>query len=536
MNAMNNLVFQGDLFFELLDNQRFRTFWDDLHQSCPWATVFQRRDFVLSWYESFPQYTPIIVTDWDGEKMSGLIPLTKKNNLLLAAGLDLAEYQGWLSSMEKSDIFLRKALSSIQETFPKHVLYFKYLTDKVPVGLLTNQPEFKKKTFLRSFVHPLMETNTDVLQAELKKKNKKEKINRLNRLGELKFFEIKEINHFKSFIDEMALQSDFRKGAFYNKTFFHDEPERKTFLLRLLELGLLHVSALTVNGQLIACNAGIVGKDMVHLQGINSHSPFYSKYSPGILHFLFLGIELKKAGFRYFDLTPGGADGYKSMLATETRVAYEMWFTNAGDVLKKSFAENIKNKLKPILNGKALWAVDLSNLNMASMQLKLKLRFLKKRLKSSKSQEKSNFLKGESRFFPIQDLHNISPNDQRTINLNENHIPDLFLFDEKFSLVPRMDFFTDCITRIEYGHDMFTWVDGKKLKAVFWYIPVHAKTEWLAEKDTLRLPTLTCSYSNNMDHNTFRQVLVMLQRLLSNRQSEISQVQVEIGLNQTELV
>jgi CelD/BcsL family acetyltransferase involved in cellulose biosynthesis len=44
----------------------------------------------------------------------------------------------------------------------------------------------------------------------------------------------------------------------------------------------------------------------MHLQGMNTHAPSYARYSPGILHFLFLANSLAEEGIEMLDLTPSG--------------------------------------------------------------------------------------------------------------------------------------------------------------------------------------------------------------------------------------
>jgi hypothetical protein len=97
---------------------------------------------------------------------------------------------------------------------------------------------------------------------------------------------------------------------------------------------------------------------VVHLQGINSHSPFYSKHSPGILHFLMLGVALAEEGIPVFDLTPGGADGYKAILANRQETAYEWWFGPKAFALKTRTMESLKFKIKTRLEQKPVFGLD----------------------------------------------------------------------------------------------------------------------------------------------------------------------------------
>lgn len=500
MSENSVLIFQQDQAESLLNSPSFLKDWDLLLRECPWATVFQNRVFVRTWYESFSSYPKIIVCDWNGEQMKGILTLTLKGGQLTGAGLDLAEYQAWLSREEDSEDFLKAAFRSLQKEFPKTGLYLKYLNNRVPINSFQKNGFLRSNAVMRAYEHPLMETDVEVLDAELKKKNKKEKINRLKRLGELEFFEIEEKVEFLSLIDEMALQSDFRKGAFYNKTFFYDEPERKDFLLKLFDQGCLHVSGLKVGGEMIASNAGIMGTDVVHLQGINCHSPYYSKYSPGILQFLMLGIALKKSGFRYFDLTPGGADGYKSSLATESSTAYELWVLPAADAKKKRLSETLRDKVKPHLKGKRFLGEDLSNFFMVVLKIKLKLKFIPKKLNPFARKDYFHFLETDADLSPWTEIGKSQSLDLKGKTqfhfLQKDCIQDLLLFDESRSIRPRMDFLADCITRIEYGQVMYTLSVESRLLGVFWFIPSSAKNSKLRKEEDKRKELLTCSYFN----------------------------------------
>lgn len=131
----------------------------------------------------------------------------------------------------------------------------------------------------------------------------------------------------------------------FNLNFFLSDPLRQTFLLKLFEQKLLHVTILKLDEAIIASNVGATGKKWVHLQGVNTHDPSYAKYSPGILHFLMLGKQLAEEGMEVFDLTPG-ADTYKVGLATDYTTAHQLYIGNslgkvAGE-LKLLFVDNIK--------------------------------------------------------------------------------------------------------------------------------------------------------------------------------------------------
>ncbi|MCR9014627.1 GNAT family N-acetyltransferase [Aquiflexum gelatinilyticum] len=468
----------------LIINEDFLRAWDELHSFCPWATIFQSKDFVLTWFQCFTSHEPTIICDWDGKSISGLWVLTESNGRFTGPGFDLAEYQVWLSTPQRQNDFVESALKEFQKTFPSKSIYMKYVPGTTPLDVFKTSSFLKHHSFFRHYIHPIMQTDKESLQLELKKKNRKEKINRLNRIGELRFSRITDFKQFELLIDEMALQSDFRKGALYNKTFFFNEPHRKDFLLRLFDLGHVHVTSLSVDNILIASNVGIMGTDIVHLQGINCHSPFYSKYSPGILHFLMLGIELSDTNIPYFDLTPGGADGYKSILANKQGDAFEWWFGPKTFAWGVKFKENLKQKVKKGLEKQTNTAFNWKEIFDAYLIWKNYLMGFKNKILNAQIPFTTYFLGSKSTCIRLNVLDILRPYHGESLTENEtlsnpilrnNKISDLFFWDEKKAGIPRSSLFLDCLSRIEFGQQMFTLTQDNELFGVVWIIPIDAK-------------------------------------------------------------
>ncbi|MDO6440362.1 GNAT family N-acetyltransferase [Cyclobacterium sp. 1_MG-2023] len=465
-------IFLGEKANDLFKDEKFLEAWDQLFSLCPWATVFQSKEFVLTWYSIYNKYPSILLTDWDGRKLKGIFSLTINNKgEITAAGTNQAEYQVWLSTTEDSYSVLESSIKLIKMVFPNKPFLLKYLPPRSPVERFSMESKWSKEVILKTHLQPLMVSNEKLLAQELKKKNRKEKINRLRRKGDLSFEVISTIDEFLNIIDELILQSDFRKGAMYDKVIFQLETERKDFLIRLFELGLLHVSILKLDEEIIASNAGIAGKEMIHLQGINSHSPFYAKYSPGILHFLMLGIELGNAGINYFDLTPGGAKGYKEKLSNSSQEAYELKVLTPLKVKNELLRDAIKGKLKGLLEV-------LLKRNYQSFKIVQQIQNGKKKydLLSKKGLE---FFEcdGINRVFSSQSktyltLNSIGKEElPKGYKISENKMADLLNFDESKGIITRKDFLYDCMKRIEIGHCFFCLMFGDYLCAVLWYVP-----------------------------------------------------------------
>lgn len=477
---MGNLIFVSKQDAHLIFQEKlFLSCWKDLWERCPWATVFQSPDFVRNWFGCFPEYWPTIITDWDGDSMTGLWVLTETNGNFSAPGFDLAEYQVWIATPEVQGDFLEAALKEFAKRFPTSSIYLKYIPSLTPREAFLKSRFLQKRTAWRPYQQPLMSVDKALLQEELKKKNRKEKINRLKRLGDLQFSKTVDQETFKSQIDEMALQSDFRKGALYNKTFFHDEPQRKEFLMRLFALGHVHVTTLSVGEVLIASNAGIAGPKMVHLQGINSHSPYFSKHSPGILHFLMLGVALADEGIPVFDLTPGGADGYKAVLANEYATAYEWWFGSTNFAFKKRTVESLKLKIKAYLDKNLFFGLDSQGIQNKILRYRAST---KRRLNGSRPSYATHFLSevqaGDSDQILAGRMHSAVTESLNTgLAIKKNRIQDLFFWQEGRAGIPRNELFLDCLNRIEFGQQMFTLTEEENLVGIAWYISSDAKTQ-----------------------------------------------------------
>jgi CelD/BcsL family acetyltransferase involved in cellulose biosynthesis len=487
-------IFEKEEGYRLLKDNSFIKAWKKILDECPWGTVFQSSEFVVTWFEFYKDYYPIIVTDWDGKSLNGILTLTSSNGVLVAAGTNQSEYQTWISTLEKNECFIQNALKALMKKYPSRKIHFKYISHGTPMDWVSST-NWKKRTIIKIYQQPLMKIDSEFSEQELKKKNRKEKINRLKRKGTLDFKEVLTIDRFKEIIEELLIQSDFRKGAMYDKVTFLDEPERKQFLIRLFELNLLHVSILTLENKIIASNAGIKGLDILHLQGINTHSPFFSKYSPGILLFLFLGIYLEKRGIKYFDLTPGGAGGYKDMLATKFGEVYELTILPVFDIFIETKKEFLIKEIKKIYEKTSFFKESKTSFSLVIQknQKKLKL-YLKNGLKTFKL-EKLNKINSKGLKIDIKVSKPEFNNNYKNLEIHKNSLADLLLFDEKHGKITRWEFLEDCMKRIEMNQSFFSIKSEKLLIAVLWYIPIETNTvKSLNQKDLIpELPLITFS-------------------------------------------
>lgn len=443
-------LFQNKEAEILLADKIFIFGWKELLKKCPWATIFQSPEFVSTWYNFFPEYKKIILCEMEKEKPIGLFFLTVDlTGAIVGAGTNLAEYQSWICFKENKE-FSIKSIELLTKVFPEQLISIKYIPEG-PV-IPESNTRIGKKHLLLSIPHarPIMENKVDWLEKELKKKNRKEKVNRLNRIGKLEFSKINNLIEFSEILSLLVYQNELRKGAMYGKTAFIDEPKKIDFMVALFKLGLLHVSVLKLNSDIIASNAGIQGDGKVYLQGLNTISPYYMKYSPGILHFLMLGIHLESEGIPIFDLTPGGSDGYKSMLSSETWTCTEILIGKRSKIKTVDLRQKVKAWLlktrfsnKPLSDHfKKLYSIYIY---ICSIHWPKYSPYILSGFKNNLSKKQIVLDLNIGSISTI--LHNFT--------YKPNDLECLFLIGQKVIQTKRKGFYQDCLSRMEFGQSFF---------------------------------------------------------------------------------
>lgn len=460
----------GDDVLDLLQDARFLEQWDQLYNACPWATVFLHRSFVATWYKLYSnEFLPILVKSVYADQLTGLVTLGKsKDGLITGAGAHLAEYQGWLIEDGNDESFIKNALLEVNRHFPENRIQFKYILPGVSFSFAEKDPKWKKRSFIKRSRQPLMAIDDAHLTSELKKKNRREKVNRLKRLGELKFERITDYAAFEAAIDEMALQSDFRKGAVYNKVSFKADPLRKKFLLALFRLNILHVTVIKIGDKIISSNVSTKGNGQIHLQGINSFNAAYAKHSPGILHFLMLGKLLVEEGegYPFFDLTPGG-DAYKAILATEYSVGYVLSVGSKYHGVKKRMRIRLNIA---VTKAAAAFGVKPAELKKTKNTFGIQLRKLTHAARqgvSSLFAFLGHVLKKEKKTLKCWVAQNRAAA-SGLVSIQKDDINDLLSYDKQDVRYNLQEFLSNATGRIEEGGHCYTWAENGQLLGCAW--------------------------------------------------------------------
>jgi CelD/BcsL family acetyltransferase involved in cellulose biosynthesis len=475
-NNTSMLSYKGPAALAVMDETELRQQWNNLYQQCTWATVFQSPSYASIWYNLYQQYTPLIIVEFSDNQLVGVFPLAlSPSGKLVAAGDSQAEYHGWLATPEFQKTFFIAAVQLLQREFANHPLHLKYLHHLVPIRAVLEDPAIKNISSWRVHQQPVMKIDEVWLNTELKKKNRKEKINRLKRLGNLSFEKVDSSDRFIAILDELIIQSDFRKGAMYGEEFFALDKNKKTFMIQLFQQGLLHVTVLKLNEEFIAANAGVYDKGVVFLQGLSSHSPFHAKYSPGIIRFLMLGLQMHQEGLNEFDLTPGGTDGYKTDLATNVYETHELVIATRAQVNKLETINKSKALIKKVLPNGIGGMTKLGDIRQAKHNLKKKTNALLK-FGLAEYTRKKNWQDEPLKNVNVHVISRPQENASK-ISVSKNSLSQLLQFDETASVATRREFLSNTMKRLEFGHQVYTFVADGKLSACLWLVPKDSKIE-----------------------------------------------------------
>ncbi|WP_143962607.1 GNAT family N-acetyltransferase [Litoribacter populi] len=468
------VLLTGQTALDMIVESGFVNKWARLIESCPWATAFQSPQFVNSWYKAYANDAfPIVVIQMDGSKLKGILTmailtskksedlLRRKNVKIMGAGGFDAEYQTWVTSEDGGNEFALHAIRQIKAAFPKGNLMFRFIPADAPMDWL-EQSEWRKKSVLQPHKRPLLRyDNPNSKKAFKINKQYKTKLNRLKRVGKVSFEKVESLERFKEVLDDLAVQYDFRQGVMFNKNQFKDYPARKDFMLDMFNQGVLHVTLLKLDEHIIGSMGAVFGKDWVHLQGFNTHSPFYAKHSPGILHFLHLGNHLAEEGFEVFDLTPGG-DKYKEKMATSHDTVYSL-------ILTDNFVFRMKRLLKKQLH--AYW--EKKGLRPMSVEMNfIKKAYLLSHRFDLLKKDKLNFFKKNTS--PAVQSSQVKLADPIN-DIKKNQIKDLLCFEELGTQYSRWEYLQTAMSKLEEGQELFTWCENGMLLASIWIMDSNEK-------------------------------------------------------------
>jgi CelD/BcsL family acetyltransferase involved in cellulose biosynthesis len=330
----------------LLASEPFMARWHRLYERCPWATAGQHPEFARCWYRVYQQReTPVIVYEERGQELAGLIALYGREGQLAHVGRHDCEYHVWLALPEHDLSFMPAAIAALDEAFGYTSLELDLLPPDAPLGWLDGESNAAQRCELGETTRRIVRvSDPEFVNSYVRSKSRlRTSMNKLKRTGAVRFYRAADAAAIRRVLTACVPLLEFRKGAVYGKLPFRDEPLRHEFLLAQAEVpGLLHVTALERDGQVLAAHIATAGRRELSIAGI-VHSEFEARHSPGALLILELISLLGQEGRELLDFTPGDGE-YKERFATETEPVYTLTVhsTRLGRELQRALASGTR--------------------------------------------------------------------------------------------------------------------------------------------------------------------------------------------------
>jgi CelD/BcsL family acetyltransferase involved in cellulose biosynthesis len=471
-------VLAGKQALEAIAIPGFASKWDLLALRCPWGTVFQGRAFVSTWYRLYAQrFEPIVVRAEHGGKLVGLLTMAKDiaPKAIQVAGAREAHYQVWLAEPEFGEAFIKQAITALRTRYAGYDINFYNTPPLTPLSWAKDDNVWRNYCTVRTFYRPLMDFRAEDIQDIFNSKHLRKRLNQLKKLGHVEFEHVTSQERFAEVLDILADQYDFRKAAKYNWTEFRSDSLKKQFLLDLFKEGILHVTLLTLNNEIIASITDTIGyNNWMHGTEIATHSCFHARYSPGILNFQLLAQQLASKGYQVYDLTPG-SDPYKARLSNAHDYVHGLYITD-------SIKANFRNKVVEPLRLMTRHCLKYSG--MPPKQVKDKLRQLQYYLRTAKPSSLLPRVLQDRLSSPLKAVQpclvSISPIKTTLYSDIKRHsLSDLLDYNPRNSRLNKWDFLSDAMCRLEAGELPYTLSQNGSLLFCCWlsgHLPPAAQT------------------------------------------------------------
>lgn len=311
-------VLTGAAAWRLLEDPALAAAWDALQRDCPWATVFQSRPFIESWYRAYgARYQPVVCAQSASGELRGILSLARDraDGQLVVAGTHHAEYQTWLAAPGMGDAFALGAWRALGRRWPHGGLRFQFLAPGTPLAW-RQADAWRVRTILAEQPRGFVDAVTGASRARTALSRARPKRKRLEALGgPLALRRIAGPAELARVLPEIMTFCDIRQGATHDHLPFRDDPLKAPFHRLLIERApeLLHIVVLEAGSTLVAAHIGfpVFGGIML---GLLTHNPRAATQSPGQVLLWMLIAGLQDEGLAALDLTPGG--GFKDRFAT----------------------------------------------------------------------------------------------------------------------------------------------------------------------------------------------------------------------------
>lgn len=459
---------EGEACFERLNNPHFVSQWVQLLDRLEGTSVFQAPGFVIPWYLSNKSdHCPVLITAWSQDNLLGILPLARKIHMedgkpcknLFGAGSFYALYQTWAVDPTYLGLFWEKGILGLIDKTPGCSINLKSLPGEGVFSALKKRRDFNKYASFERYHNPVLEFGDDSFGKIIGKRHFKSKFNRFSRAGKTEFRKIENRKDLDLAFNDIEMFYNLRQGAAFNKTPFPPEKNEREVFLEWLEAGVLHVTGLWLDGQLVSAVVMINDRNQTaHLAGLITYSPLHAKYSPGLVHLYLLSQLLKQEGFRDMKLSPG-YDSYKERFSNVQEELFEI-------LISKSMLQHLRRKARVKVR-KTLIARGIRPMD-ASVWLDKKSADLKNKLDRMRGRINTVDLPNKIILDRLERIRTMA---------GKNEGPDMRLDDLKSLLMAtdqtfglsRWSFLNDSLKRLENNQRFLTISEKNKLFACIWF-------------------------------------------------------------------
>ena len=450
---------------QFLETSEFMVDWSCLYEHCCHASVFQHPSFVLPWYRKNKEdHIPVLLAVYEGKKLCALLTLARKvdektgkaSNKLIGAGAFYALYQTWLILPGYEAIFWEKGLKKLFREMPGCSINLKSLPTRELYAGMTKVSSFKRLAVLEKHLNPVLDFGEDGYQQVFGKRHFRAKYNRLGRAGKMDFEKISSAEELTTAMETIEVYHNLRQGAAFNKVPFHQDKKEKQLFRDWFEEGVLHVTALKLDQELIA--SVIVVNDFGktgHLAGLITYSPRHAKLSPGLVHLYLLGQKLLDESFMHMKLSPGD-DAYKERFCNRHEELFEI-------LISPNWRERFYRRIR------VLFRAYMSKKGIRPMAVQVNV--------SKKLAELKNFLytifannKDFSSATVVKKLELIkNGGNNGDLMINSDLLSDLLRANDRNFSICRWKFLEDALKRLEDQENFITVIKEEELVLCVWY-------------------------------------------------------------------
>jgi CelD/BcsL family acetyltransferase involved in cellulose biosynthesis len=445
MKQTELIVYSKQTAEEAIASAEFMQSWHTLYKACPWATGYQSPEYAHTWYPLFTEnFSPILLLKKDtAGALIGLLALAKnkKTQELVVVGNAHPEYRVWIALPEHHDAFIVQALTWLQKNYSRR-LEFTFIPDNTPLQWLNWRNAQGRRCEIREQVSNILHIgDKDWLDDYMRsKKRLRTKFNKIKRMGDVSFRRIEDPVELDQLLEQIIPLYEFRQGATHSSMPFHQNPLKRAFTVELLTQKRLHVTVLTIDGQVMSALLAVYGHDTLHLGEI-AYSVFHSDLSPGTIHMWLLVQLLAEEGFQILDLTPGG-DAYKGRISADFVLPKEL-------IIYPSQTQAIYQKLRSGLR----------------TYLKQAYYAVKQKLNASEQKNHKPDIKAARYCLQIEQ----AVVEQASSRFNKNEVADLLVYKAD-NQAAYLAFLAKSLDYIYQGGEVYTAVEEGKLVCAVWFV------------------------------------------------------------------